>query len=99
MAPNRARIVVGLLTTFLWGISSAAAEEPARQLHIETEFPQTADYMCVGFGSLWMMSDGRTRSSCASPWLTTRSTEIPVEGATGEFHRTTLGEGAVWVSD
>ncbi len=99
MAHNRARIVVGLLTTFLWGFSPAAAEEPARQLRIEKEFPQTADYMCVGFGSLWMMSDRAHPKLLRIALADNAVTEIPVEGATGEFHRTTLGEGAVWVSD
>jgi streptogramin lyase len=99
MAHNRARIVVGLLTTFLWGFSPAAAEEPARQLRIEKEFPQTADYMCVGFGSLWMMSDRAHPKLLRIALADDAVTEIPVEGATGEFHRTTLGEGAVWVSD
>ena len=57
MVPNRARLVVGLVTVFLWANLSAAAEEPARQLRVEMEIPQRGDHMCVGFGSLWMMSD------------------------------------------
>ena len=97
MAPNRARLVVGLLTAFLWGFSSAAAEETARQLHVEAEFPQRGDFMCVGFGSLWMMSDQKLmRVALADNAVT----EIPVIGdATGELHRTVVGEGAVWVAD
>ena len=95
MALSRARLVVGLLTAFLWGISSVAAEEPARQLHIETEFPKRGDTMCVGFGSLWMMSEQKLlRIALADNAVT----EIPIDDATAEFHRTTVGEGAVWVS-
>ena len=80
MAHNRARIVVGLLTTFLWGFSPAAAEEPARQLRIEKEFPQTADYMCVGFGSLWMMSDRAHPKLLRIALADNAVTEIPVDG-------------------
>src|SRR5215469_7359422 len=47
-----------------------AAGQRARQLQIEKEFSQTADFVCIGFGSLWMMSD---RVHCASLWPTMRS--------------------------
>jgi hypothetical protein len=52
---------VGLLTALLWIGWPAAAEEPARRLRIETEIPQRGDYMCVGFGSLWMMSEQKLK--------------------------------------
>ena len=41
MAPTPARLVVGLLMTFLWGLS-AVAEETARQLRVETRLVQQA---------------------------------------------------------
>jgi streptogramin lyase len=89
-------LVVGLLTTFLWGSSLAAAEEPARQLRIETEIPKRGDNMCVGFGSLWMVSDQKLLRIA----LTDNAiTEIPIEGAAAEFRPTVVGEGAVWVAD
>jgi virginiamycin B lyase len=96
MSSNRARIVVALLAAFLRGFSLATAAEPARQLRIETEIPKRGDDMCVGFGSLWMMSDQKLlRIALADNAIT----EIPVEGATAEFRRTVVGEGAVWVAD
>ena len=96
MALTRATLVISLLTVFLWGFLSAAAEETARQLHVEAEFPQRGDYMCVGFGSLWMMSNQKLmRIALADNAVA----EIPIEGAIGAFHRTAVGEGAVWVSD
>ena len=51
--------------------------------------------MCVGFGALWMMSEQKLmRVALADNAVT----EIPLDGATAEFHRTAVGEGAVWVS-
>jgi DNA-binding beta-propeller fold protein YncE len=96
MTPDRARLVVGLLMAFLWGTSFAAAEEPPRQLRVEAEFPPRGDYMCVGFGSFWMMSDQKLmRIALADNAVT----EIPLNGATGRWRRTVVGEGAVWVAD
>lgn len=84
---------------FLWGISSAAAEEPARQLHIETEFSKRADYMCVGFGSLWLTTEPEHPTLLRIALADNAVTEIPIDSAKGGYHRTTIGEGAVWVSD
>jgi streptogramin lyase len=96
MASNQARLFVGLLTAFLWGISSAGADETARQLHVEAAIPQRGDFMSVGFGSLWMMGREKLmRVALADNAVT----EIPVKGAAGEFRRTVVGEGAVWVAD
>ena len=96
MALDRVRLVVGFLTAFLWGISPAATQAPARQLHVEAEFPQRGDFMSVGFGSLWMMGNEKLiRVALADNAVT----EIPVKGAAGEFRRTVVGEGAVWVAD
>jgi streptogramin lyase len=87
---------VGLLTALLWIGWPAAAEEPARQLRIETEIPQRGDYMCVGFGALWMMSERKLmRVALADNTVT----EIPIDGARGRWRRTVVGEGAVWVAD
>jgi streptogramin lyase len=99
MAPGRARLVVGLLTAFVWGSSFAAAEEPARQLRIEAEFPLRGDFMCAGFGSLWMMSDRKLLRIALADNAVTEMPVIPVNGAMGEFRRTVVGEGAVWVAD
>jgi hypothetical protein len=97
MAHNRARIVVGLLTTFLWGFSPAAAEEPARQLRIEKEFPQTADYMRRVRLAL---DDER---SGAPKLLRIALADNAVTGfGRGRHGRIPLDhtwEGAVWVSD
>ena len=96
MAPHRTTVVVGLLTSLLWTISSAVAGETARQLHVEAEIPQRGDFMSVGFGSLWMMGREKlVRVALADNAVT----EIPVKGAAGEFRRTVVGEGAVWVAD
>ena len=52
--------------------------------------------MCVGFGSLWMMSNQKLmRIALADNAVT----EIPIDGATGRWRRTVVGEGAVWVAD
>ena len=52
--------------------------------------------MCVGFGSLWMMSDQKLlRIALADNTVA----EIPIEGAMAEFRPTVVGEGAVWVAD
>jgi streptogramin lyase len=88
-------LVVGFLTTFL-GYSLAAAEEPARQLRIETEIPQRGDYLCVGFDSVWMMNDQNlTRIALTDNAVT----EILIDGATGRWRRIAVGEGAIWVAD
>jgi streptogramin lyase len=77
-------------------IASAAAEEPARRLRIETEIPKRGDYMGVGFGSLWMMGEQKLmRISLADNAVT----EIQIKGVAGRWRRTTVGEGAVWVAD
>jgi virginiamycin B lyase len=99
MAPGRARLVVWLLTAFMWGSSFAAAEETARQLRIEAEFPLRGDIMCAGFGSLWMMSDRKLLRIALADNGVTEIPVIPVNGAMGEFRRTVVGEGAVWVAD
>ena len=49
MTPNRPRLFVCLLPALLWVIWSAAAEEPVRQLDVETEIPRRGDYTSVGF--------------------------------------------------
>jgi hypothetical protein len=52
--------------------------------------------MSVGFGSLWMMGREKLiRVALADNAVT----EIPVKGAAGEFRRTVVGKGAVWVAD
>jgi hypothetical protein len=77
MALVRARLAVGFLAAFLSGISPAATQEPARQLHVEAEFPQRGDFMSVGFGSLWMMGHEKLiRVALADNTVT----EIPVKG-------------------
>jgi streptogramin lyase len=94
MTHNRAALVAGLLTVFL-GFMSVAAETP-HELRIEAEIPQRGDYMCIAFGSLWMMGHGKLmRVALADKAVT----EITIEDATGEFRRTVAGEGAVWVAD
>ena len=96
MTPGRTKLAIGLLTAFVCGASFAAAEEPAGQLRVEAEFPVRGDIMCPGFGSLWMMSDRKLlRIALADNAVTA----IPVNGPMGEFHRTVVGEGAVWVAD
>ncbi len=96
MARNRAISVVGLLTTFLWGFSLAAAEEPARPLQVDAVISRIGDNLCVGFGSVWMMSD---RKLMRIALVDNVVTEIPIEGATGRWHRIAVREGAVWVAD
>ena len=97
VAHDRATLViVGLLTTFLWGFSLADAEDPARHLRAETVIPQRGDNLCVGFDSVWMMNDQNlTRIALADNAVT----EIPIAGATGRWRRIAIGEGAVWVAD
>jgi streptogramin lyase len=52
--------------------------------------------MCVGFGSVWMMSNHTLmRISLADNAIT----EIPIEGDAARHHRIAVGEGAVWISD
>jgi streptogramin lyase len=99
MAPNRARLVVGLLTAFLLGLPPAIAEQPAGQLRVETEIPRRGDFMCVGFGSLWMMGHEKLMRIALTDNAVTEIPVIPVNGAMGEFRRTVVGEGAVWVAD
>ena len=96
----RNRLVVGFLTAFLLGLASAVAEQPARQLRIETQFPKRPDYMCVGFGSLWMMSDPENNPKLMRIALADNTVvAIPLGHVSGEYHRTTIGEGAVWVTE
>jgi streptogramin lyase len=93
-------LAVGVLTLFLWGFSSVAAEDPARQLRVETEiqkFFQRGDNLCVGFGSVWTMSDRNNLMRIAL--ADNAVTEIPIDSAPAEFRRTVAGEGAVWVAD
>lgn len=73
-----------------------AAAEEARQLQVEASIPQRGDFLSVGFGSLWMMGNEKLiRVALADNMVT----EIPVKGAAGEFRRTIVGEGAIWVAD
>jgi len=99
MASHQAGLAIGLLV-FLCGISSVAAEEPARQIRIETEiqkFFRRGDNMCVGFGSVWMMSDRNNLMRIAL--ADNAVTEIPFASAPFEFRRVVAGEGAAWVAD
>jgi streptogramin lyase len=68
-------------------------------LRIETEFPLRGDYMCDGFGSLWMMSDRKLLRIALTDNAVTEIPVIPVNGAMGEFRRTVVGEDAVWMAD
>jgi streptogramin lyase len=97
MAPNRIGLVVGVLAAaLLLGFSDAKAEEAARQLHVEAEIPQRGDFMSVGLGALWMMSNQKLlRIALADNAIT----GVPVDGARGRWRRTVVGEGAVWVAD
>jgi len=53
---------------------------------------QRGGYLCVGFGSVWMMNDRNlTRIALADNAVT----EIPIDGATGRWRRIAVGEGAV----
>ena len=96
MPLKQTRLVTGLLAALLWVFSSAAADETIRRLSVESEIPQRGDYMCVGFGSLWMMSGQKLMRIALAD---TTATEIPIEGATGRWRRITVGEGAIWVAD
>ena len=96
MAPSRARLVVGLLTAFVWESSFATAEEPVRQMRAETVIPERGDNLCVGFGSVWMMND---RHLMRIALADNAVAEIPIESATGRWRRIAVGEGAVWVAD
>lgn len=53
--------------------------------------------MCVGFGSVWTMSDRNNLMRIAL--ADNAVTEIPIDTAPAEFRRTVAGEGAVWVAD
>jgi streptogramin lyase len=99
LAPNRTKLAVKLLAVFLWGFSSAAAEETARQLHVEAEILQRGDFMCVGFGALWMMTNQKLMRVALADNAVTEIPVIPVNDAIGELRRTVAGEGAVWVAD
>jgi hypothetical protein len=55
--------------------------------------------MSVGFGSLWMMGEQMPKKLLRIALADNAITQIPIDGATGAFHRTAVGEGAVWVSD
>jgi streptogramin lyase len=55
--------------------------------------------MSVGLGSLWMMGEQMPKKLLRIALADNAITHIPIDGATGAFHRTTVGEGAVWVSD
>ena len=54
--------------------------------------------MRQGFGSLWMMSEEKRPKLLQIALADNAVTEIPIDDAAGEFHRTIVGEGAVWVS-
>ena len=96
MILGRIKMIIGAFAASLWLFLPTVAEESSGSLHIEAEIPHRGDYMCVGFGSLWMMSE-QTLLRVA---LTDNAiTEIPIEGATGRWRRTIVGEGAVWVAD
>lgn len=87
---------VGAFAVCLSLSAPAFAEESRSSLRVEAEIPRRGDYMCVGFGSLWMMSG----QMLLRIGLTDNAvTEIPIKGATGRWRRTTVGDGAVWVAD
>jgi streptogramin lyase len=53
--------------------------------------------MCIGFGSVWMMSDRNNLMRIAL--ADNAITEIPIASAPAEYRLTVAGEGAVWVAD
>jgi streptogramin lyase len=55
--------------------------------------------MIVGFGSLWMMGEQTPKNLLRIALADNAITQIPIDGAIGSFHRTAIGEGAIWVSD
>ena len=89
MVVYRAISVVTLLIVAL--VSTANAEETAREARIEATIPRYGGFMGVGFDSVWMMSgDKLARISVVDNSIT----DIPIDGVIGSIGGILSGRGS-----